>query len=167
MNAKELEIIKKLFKIATNQQKLIVKLAQARGINPIDPNAPVGSAGGDPLDGDLADPRTKEQVTQDVYKNFPWLHPTAPKGNTPAAVPTAPTPPVSTLDPTYKQMIDRVAPGLAGHLLVDVQGRNVQVQFDATHAYTTNQVQALMTKAFPGFYVKVTGHEHKNWTPNY
>ena len=163
MSAKELEIIKKLFKIAVNQQKTIMKLAQAQS--------------GDPLKGwdneeELVSMKATPERAESVKKNFPWL--TQQKTNTQSQNAT-PAQNISTLDPTLKAGLDRVAPVLKGNLFIDLEPgtRNISAKYNKVLNIVNdpvkqhNYIQALLQKAFPGYSITLLGENNPQWIANY
>lgn len=180
MNAKELEILKKLLKIAANQQKAIIKLAQAK-----DPTAPVAPTtpawleefkpGGDPLDGAIPDYRTKQQVTNDVYKNFPWLK-KQPNKVTPRSPGITPSTSISAgLPKGVKEMLDTGAPGFKNSLNLSFggpDGKDVTVNYRSDRFdITPGGVKRVLTNALPGFRVGdpigYNNPDPSTWHPNY
>lgn len=179
MNAKELEILKKLLKIATNQQKVIEKLAQTAA--PATTNTPEWleqfkpKLEGDPLDGDLGDHRTPDQVTQDVYKNFPWLK-KQPATITPRNPGQTPATSISAgLPKGVKEMLDTGAPGFKNSLNLSFggpDGKDVTVNYRSDRFnIIPSGVKRVLTNALPGYRVgDPVGYNNPDpttWHPNY
>jgi len=156
MNAKELEILKKLLKIAESQQKVLVKLAQAT-----DPFSYYAE-------------ETPENKF-DPARVDPSMNPV--DYNKPIAAP-AKTPPTWLTDavqsytlPADVEMALRNAPTTAGYkgsLYLTFDGNNATVRYnmdkEMDDAQTvTNNVQA----ALPQYKVRVVGELHPNWKANF
>ena len=171
MNTKELEILKKLLKIAENQQKVLVKLAQdQRGINPIDPNTPFGKSVirpnhpnnpygvDDHFGGGQFDPLAELQTTP----------------NTPAKTqaPSKPgsTPPVAPLSAEITQALNRnySTNGYRGSLLIEVNGKTLNVKYNTDYEMDdASTVKRNIEQALPGYLVTVIGESHSDWAANH
>lgn len=171
MNDKEKEILKKLFKIAENQQKVIQKLAQAQSSDPSYYAEETPENKFDPL-------RVDPSMAPVNYNQAPgkapdWLD----QYMDPNAVPvkTTGTPGVaSSLPEGVKEMIDKGAPALKNNLMLNFNGKNVGVRYNRNALnYKPEAVHTLLTNALPGYKVEMPVGESGNmnllndWHPNY
>lgn len=169
MANKEKEIIKKLLKIAENQQKIIKKLAQSQDpfyhkVDERDPNAA-------------------------VYKKYDPLYSPESMVNPPASVAPKAVSVSDEMKMTYsdsglpagvKQLLDAagVKPlldggaGAPGLLKLDFDGKNVNVRYNADLVkIRASQVKTLLQSALKGFVVMdpigVRNPDKSTWHPNY
>lgn len=161
MANKEKEIIKKLLKIAENQQKIIKKLAQSQDpfyhkVDERDPNAA-------------------------VYKKYDPLYSPESMVNPPASVAPKAVSVSDEMKMTYsdsglpagvKQLLDAGAPGLKNNLMLSFDGKNVNVRYNADFVkMNASQVKTLLQSALKGFVVMdpigVRNPDKSTWHPNY
>lgn len=162
MANKEKEIIKKLLKIAENQQKIIKKLAQAQDpfyhkVDEKDPNA-------------------------ETYKKYDPLY--SPESMVNPSLPSQAPKAVNVSDEmkmTYsndglpagvKTLLDSGAPGLKNNLMLSFDGKNVNVRYNADFVkMNASQVKTLLQSALKGFVVMdpigVRNPDKSTWHPNY
>jgi hypothetical protein len=150
--ANEKEAIKKLLTIVAKQQRIITKLAQAA-----DPfNTPTGQPG-DPLDPTINSPSQ-----------------TAPRASAPAPEQKAKSAPEAAggLPAEVKGALDAARmPALKGALLVTVNGKNLNIAFNADRVKDRptdlkNKLNAALSNA--GYTVTdILGHMNPAWKPNY
>lgn len=161
MANKEKEIIKKLLKIAENQQKIIKKLAQSQDpfyhkVDERDPNAA-------------------------VYKKYDPLYSPESMVNPPASVAPKAVSVSDEMKMTYsdsglpagvKQLLDAGAPGLKNNLMLSFDGKNVNVRYNADFVkMNASQVKTLLQSALKGFVVMdpigIRNPDKSTWHPNY
>lgn len=170
MNKKDKQVIEKLLKIAENQQKIIRKLAQQSSdpfwYGKLDPNDPRRS---DPLYGG-------EQPASEMFKT-PAKAPTPPANwlDKYMANPNAPTgagPLPNALPPEVLSLLDKGARGLKNNLFLTLDGKNVNVRYNADHTNMgANAVKTVLQNALPGYSVMdpvgVHNPDKNTWHPNY
>lgn len=160
MDNKDKEIIKKLLKIASNQQKIIQKLAQSADpfyheIDKSDPNAAAYEH----------DPLYSPKEWNDAPAKPVSVSPDLQSKYGPGAVA-----PASSLPANVKQMLDTGAPGLKNSLMLSLDGSKTMYRSDMVKM-TPSQVKSLLTSALPGYNIgEVVGMDNPQkdtWHPNY
>lgn len=140
------KVIEKLIRIAENQQKIITKLAQF---------VPSGLAG-DPLDPTLPGGESSTAPTHAPTSKAPSASPdVATKGGLPADV---------------KSAFDKAVPNLRGNLLVTVNGKDLNVAFNADRVKDRpTDLKKKIEGALGGAYTvsNIIGHMNPAWKPNY
>lgn len=173
MNNKEKEIFKKLLKIASNQQKIIQKLAESTDVDPwkYDPAGPNHDFS-ITKEIDYDDPKAQEKAKERVSKNFPWLD----KSNFPkSTAPVAPAPAVY-LQQDVKSALDNspFKDKLKNNLMLNVNGTSVDVRYNLDKLNVKPEtLQKHLQSLMPSFTVNppvgASGNLNvaKDWHPNY
>lgn len=170
MNAKELEILKKLLKIASNQQKVIEKLAQVSQPFYYGPQTEENRF--DPMYGGEVDPDAPASTVPPEGKAADWLE----KYHTnPDAGPQTKVAPIANLPAGVKEMLDVGAPGLKNNIILSFggpDGKTVNVQFRSDKVNTNaSGVKRVLTNALPGYRVMdpigYMNPDPTTWHPNY
>ncbi len=162
MANKEKEIIKKLLKIAENQQKIIKKLAQAADpfyhkLDEKDPNANIYREH-DPL-------YSPESMTNPSYTAKPKTVNVTDEMKMTYS-------PSSGLPVEVKKMLDTGAPSLKNNLMLSLDGKNVNVRYNKDFVnMNASQVKALLQSVLKGYVVMdpigVSNPQKDTWHPNY
>ncbi len=151
MDNKDKEIIKKLLKIATNQQKIIEKLAQ-------DPFAG--------LTPEQLSNMPAEKLQEQVFG--PSKSTTAPAGSAkPGQMQVGPT---SSLPSDIVAALDKANPKLKGALNLSVNGKTVNVRYNKVKLpYWGADVKKVLQTALPGYSVAdpIGQTPDADWHPNY
>lgn len=187
MANKEKEIIKKLLKIAENQQKIIKKLAQAH------PETEYLSGKGEKMKEKSSNPDpfyssiNENDPNSSIYKQYDPLYfetPKYPKTNSQQSKTVNVTDemkmtysPSSELPVEVKKMLDAGAPSLKNNLkennlMLSVDGKNVNVKYNKDFVnMNPSQVKSLLQSVLKGYVVMdpigVSNPQKDTWHPNY
>lgn len=167
MNNKEKEIFKKLLKIASNQQKIIQKLAESSGSEDPYKYDPAGP------NHDFSIPKVDDDVkgaTERTKANFPWLY--QQKSNTSVAPEATPV----YLQQDVKTALDAspFKDKLKNNLMLNVDGTSVDVRYNLDKLNVKPEtLQKHLQSLMPTFTVNppigASGNLNvtKDWHPNY
>lgn len=157
MNAKELEILKKLLKIAETQQKVLVKLAQSSDPSYFAEETPQNKF----------DPLRVDPSMAPVDYNKPVAAP-ASKTQSPSKPGTTST--VAPLPAEIAQALNRndSTNGYRGSLLIEVNGKTLNVKYNTDYEMDdASTVKRNIEQALPGYFVTVIGESHSDWAANH
>lgn len=173
MNNKEKEIFKKLLKIASNQQKIIQKLAESSVAEDPYKYDPAGPHGDFSASTEMLMP-SKEEAEKRTRKNFPWLY--LDKNQQKSNTSVAPEAGSAFLQQDVKSALDAspFKDKLKNNLMLTVNGTSVDVRYNLDKLNVKPEtlqkhLQSLMPTYTVNAPIGASGNLNvaKDWHPNY